>query len=101
MKVGTFRLNKDQRKGPPSRATLIGVKYNLYVQSCYIVHTTYICNTLTPQIKGKCGATNFMANQQSPKSGDSLHKTGNGSTPDPFFLAHISKEKSGLAMQDY
>ena len=26
-----------------------------------------------------------VANQQSPKSGDSLHKTCNGSTPDPYF----------------
>ena len=42
-----------------------------------------------------------VANQQSPKSGDSLHKMGNGSTPNPFFLAHISKKKSGLATRDY
>ena len=27
----------------------------------------------------------LVANQQSPKSGDSLHKTCNGSTPDPYF----------------
>ena len=26
-----------------------------------------------------------MVNQQSPKSGDSVHKTCNGSTPDPYF----------------
>ena len=26
-----------------------------------------------------------VANQQSPNSGDSLHKTCNGSTPDPYF----------------
>ena len=47
------------------------------------------------------GQHQSVANQQSPESGDSLHKTCNGSTPDPFFSAPISKEKSGLATQDY
>ena len=31
------------------------------------------------------GQHQSVANQQLPKSGDSLHKTCNGSTPDPYF----------------
>ena len=44
------------------------------------------------------------ANQQSPKCGDSLHKTANGlangSVPDPF-PPQRKTEKSGLATRDY
>ena len=42
-----------------------------------------------------------VANQQSPKSGDSLHKTCKGSTPDPYFSPPpYQKKKSGLTMRD-
>ena len=49
------------------------------------------------------GQHQSVANQQSPKSIDSLHNTCNGSTPDPFFSATISKEKnqSGHARLPY
>ena len=40
------------------------------------------------------GQHQSVANQQSPESGDSLHKTCNGSTPDPVFLRpHIKRKK--------
>ena len=35
-----------------------------------------------------------VANQQSPKSGDSLHKTCNGSTPDPYFSPPPHQKKN-------
>ena len=39
-----------------------------------------------------------VANQQSPKSGNSLHKTDNGSTPEPFSLpTYQRKKRSGHA----
>ena len=37
-----------------------------------------------------------VANQQSPKSVDSVHKNG---APDPFFLRPHIKRKNGLAMR--
>ena len=36
----------------------------------------------------------LVANQQSPKSGDSLHKTCNGSTPDPYFSPPLYQKKN-------
>ena len=38
-----------------------------------------------------------VANQQSPKSGDSLHKMGNGSTPDFSSPTYQRKKQSGHA----
>ena len=35
---------------------------NIFVLNYFqtTVYYTYVCNTLIPQIKGKCGATNLM-----------------------------------------